>query len=63
MSCDRDVIKEEHTFFIYRNIPFANLSIFPGEVHGVTRLNPDLFNSTVDTYLKQPFKSNLVRFE
>ncbi len=63
MSCDRDVIKEEHTFFIYRNIPFANLSIFPGEVHGVTRLNPGLFNSTVDTYLKQPFKSNLVRFE
>src|SRR5215217_7872525 len=26
LSCDRDVIKEEHTFFIYRNIKNANLA-------------------------------------
>jgi pimeloyl-ACP methyl ester carboxylesterase len=62
MSCDRDVIKEEHTFFIYKNIPNANLSIFPGEVHAVTRKNPELFNATVDKFLSQPFKDNSIRF-
>ena len=63
MSCDRDVIREEHTFFIYKNIQNANLSIFPGEVHGVTRKNPELFNSTVEKFLTEPFKSNSIRFE
>lgn len=62
MSCDRDVIKEEHTFFIYKNIKNSNLSIFPGEVHGVTRKNPELFNSTVIKFLKEPFKNNSYRF-
>lgn len=63
MSCDRDVIKEEHTFFIYKNIPNANLSIFPGEVHGVTRKNPELFNNTVIKFLKESFRDNLYRFK
>lgn len=63
MSCDRDVIKEEHTFFIYKNIPKANLSIFPGEVHAVTRKNPELFNTTVLKFLKERFKNNAVRFQ
>ncbi|WP_317897077.1 alpha/beta fold hydrolase [Aurantibacillus circumpalustris] len=62
MSTDRDLIKEEHTFFIYKNIPFANLCILSGEKHGVAKLNPDLFNKTVDTYLSQPFKANAFRF-
>ncbi len=63
MSCDRDVIKEEHTLFIYRSIPKANLSIFPGELHRVATLNPDLFNATVERFLEQPFKTNASRFE
>ena len=63
MSCDRDVIKEEHTFFIYKNIPKANLSIFPGEVHAVTRKNPELFNSTVIKFLKEDFKNTETRFK
>jgi pimeloyl-ACP methyl ester carboxylesterase len=62
MSCDRDVIKEEHTLFIYRNIPNANLSILTGEKHGVARLNPDVFNSTIDRYLSQPFRTDDYRF-
>lgn len=61
MSCDRDVIKEEHTLFIYKNIPHANLSIFPNEKHGVARLNPALFNSTVDRYLSEPFHDDSYR--
>ena len=62
MSCDRDVIKEEHTFFIYRNIPKANLCILPNEKHQVSRLNPDLFNTTVDKYLSEPFHGEEFRF-
>jgi len=63
MSCDRDLIKEEHSFFIYKNILLANLCILTGEKHGVAKLNPDLFNTTVDKYLSQPYKGNDFRFE
>ncbi|MDF3029015.1 MAG: Arylesterase [Fluviicola sp.] len=63
MSCDRDVIKEEHTFWIYRNIRFSSLSISPGEVHRFPTLNPDLFNSIVGNWISQPFKGEAVRFK
>lgn len=63
MSCDRDVIKIEHTLFIYNNIKFSNLSIFPGELHRVTRENPDLFNETVDNFISKPFVTNSERFK
>jgi pimeloyl-ACP methyl ester carboxylesterase len=62
MSCDRDVIKEEHTFWIYRNIRFASLSISPGEVHRFPTLNPELFNSIVGNWISQPFKGEAARF-
>ena len=61
MSCDRDIILEEHTLFIYRHIPNANLSIFPGETHWVTNDNPDLFNSTVSRFFSEPFKGEEIR--
>jgi pimeloyl-ACP methyl ester carboxylesterase len=63
ISCDRDVIKEEHTLFIYKNIPLANLCILPGETHHVPGLNPELFNSTVERFISQPFKDNSERFK
>lgn len=63
MSCDRDVIKIEHTLFIYNNIKFSNLSIFPGELHRVTRENPDLFNETVDNFISKPFVNDSERFK
>jgi len=62
MSGARDVIKEEHTFFIYQNIPMADLSILSGETHYVPRLNPELFNSTVDKFLSQPFKGKSFKY-
>lgn len=62
MSCDRDLIKEEHTFFIYKNIRFANLAILSGETHHVAKQNPELFNATVDKFLTQPFKDYSFRF-
>jgi pimeloyl-ACP methyl ester carboxylesterase len=61
MSCDRDVILEEHTLFIYRNIHKSNLCIFPGETHWITSTNPKLFNSTVVKYFSEPFKGEEIR--
>ena len=63
MSTDRDLIKEEHTFFIYKNISKANLCILPNEKHVMAKLNPDLFNSTVDKYLSEPYYGNDYRFK
>ena len=63
MSTDRDLIKEEHTLFIYRNILKANLCILPNEKHGIAKLNPELFNITVDKYLSEPYHGNEFRFE
>lgn len=63
MSCDRDIIKLEHTLFIYNSIKFSNLSIFPGELHRVTRENPDLFNETVDNFISRPFVNDSERFK
>jgi pimeloyl-ACP methyl ester carboxylesterase len=54
-SSDRDIIPEEHTLFIYRNISQANLCIFTGENHYVTIHNPILFNTTVAKFLSEPF--------
>lgn len=60
-SCDRDMIPEEHTLFIYRNIAKGNLCFFTGENHFVTYSNPELFNSTVAKYLETPFVGEELR--
>ena len=61
LSCDRDLIQEEHTLFIYRNISKSNLCIFPGETHWITGTNPELFNSTVANFFAEPFKGEEIR--
>lgn len=61
MSTDRDIVREEHTIFIYRNIVKANLCILTGENHYVTKNNPDLFNTTVEKYLNEAFKGEELR--
>ncbi len=61
MSTDRDIVREEHTVFIYRNIAKANLCILTGESHYVTKNNPDLFNTTVEKYLNEAFKGEELR--
>ncbi len=63
MSCDRDVIKEEHTLSIYNALKLANLCILPGEVHRMPSLNPLLFNVTVESFIINPFKNNSYRFK
>jgi pimeloyl-ACP methyl ester carboxylesterase len=61
LTCDRDLIQEEHSVYIYRNIPKANLCVFPGETHWITSTNPDLFNATVARYFAEPFRGEEVR--
>jgi pimeloyl-ACP methyl ester carboxylesterase len=61
VSCDRDIIREEHSIFIYRNIAKANLCIFTGENHYVTINNPALFNSTAAKYFDEPIKGEEIR--
>jgi pimeloyl-ACP methyl ester carboxylesterase len=63
LSCDRDLILEEHTLFIYRNIPKANLCIFTGENHFVTKNNPVLFNTAVAKYFSEPFKGEELKHD
>ncbi|MCW3120987.1 MAG: Arylesterase [Flavipsychrobacter sp.] len=63
LSCDRDLIKEEHSLMIYKNIPQANLCILANENHFIRAQNPQLFNTTVDNFLSQPFKDYSFRFK
>jgi pimeloyl-ACP methyl ester carboxylesterase len=63
LSTDRDVIKAEHTLFIYQNIPLSHLCIIPGENHFIPRKNPALFNSMVEKFLTEGFKDNSFRFK
>lgn len=61
MSCDRDVIKEEHTLLIYRSIPRASLCILPNETHWITSENPALFNAVVSKFLSDAFRGEEAR--
>ncbi len=61
LSCDRDIIQEEHTLYIYKTIPNTNLCIFPSERHSITKDNPQLFNSTVASYFDKPFAGEEIR--
>jgi len=56
LAGDKDVIREEHTTEIYQNISKSHLCIFPGETHMIPISDPVLFNATVDSFLKNPFK-------
>lgn len=63
MSTDRDLIRESHTMWIYRNIPGASLCILNGCTHGVAKQNPDLFNSSIDRFLSNPVRDESFRYK
>jgi pimeloyl-ACP methyl ester carboxylesterase len=54
---DHDVIKEEHTFLIYKNIPKAYLWILPASGHSTPVVYKDDFNSVVDRFFSNPYKT------
>ncbi len=53
---DHDVIKEEHTMLIYKNIPKAYLWILPNSGHRIMMSYKDNFNKTVDDFFSTPYR-------
>lgn len=53
---DHDVIKEEHTMEIYKNIPKAYLWILPNSGHSTPIVYKNEFNLKVDAFFKQPYR-------
>jgi pimeloyl-ACP methyl ester carboxylesterase len=53
---DHDVIKEEHTMLIYKNIPNAYLWILPNSGHSTPVVYKDIFNQTVDDFFSKPYR-------
>jgi pimeloyl-ACP methyl ester carboxylesterase len=53
---DHDVIKEEHTMLIYKNITQGYLWILPNSGHSTPIVYKDEFNNTVLNFFQQPFR-------
>ncbi|HEY8895843.1 MAG TPA: alpha/beta hydrolase [Niastella sp.] len=53
---DHDVIKEEHTMLIYKNIPNAYLWILPNSGHSTPIVYKDYFNQTVADFFSKPYR-------
>ncbi len=53
---DHDVIKEEHTMLIFKNISRAYLWILPNSGHSTPVAYKEEFNKTVDQFFKKPFR-------
>ena len=54
---DHDVIKEEHTMLIYKNIPKSYLWILPASGHSTPVVYKDEFNIIVDRFLQTPYRT------
>ena len=54
---DHDVIKEEHTMLIYKNIPKAYLWILPGSGHSTPVVYKDDFNKVVPRFFSNPYRT------
>jgi len=54
---DHDVIKEEHTMLIYKNIPKAYLWILPASGHSTPIVYKDDFNKVVDRFFSTPYRT------
>ena len=54
---DHDVIKEEHTMLIYKNIPKSYLWILPGSGHSTPVVYKDDFNKVVDRFFSTPYRT------
>ena len=53
---DHDVIREEHTMEIYKNIPNAYLWILPNSGHSTPIAYATEFNTKVDAFFKKPYR-------
>jgi pimeloyl-ACP methyl ester carboxylesterase len=56
MGGDHDVIRIEHTFEIFKNIPKAYLWIFPNSGHSTPVVYADEFNAKIATFFTTPYR-------
>lgn len=55
LAGDQDMIRTEHTVEIFTHLPNAQLAIFPNSTHMVPYDDPELFNTTIERFLRTPF--------
>jgi len=55
LASDHDLIIDEHTLDIYHHIPNSQLGIFPNATHMLPYDDPELFDMTVDRFLRTAF--------
>lgn len=55
MGGDRDIVQLEHTVFIYRQLPRAQLTIFPGATHYLVNETPMIINNAISRFFSKPF--------
>jgi pimeloyl-ACP methyl ester carboxylesterase len=53
---DHDVIREEHTMLIYKNIPHSYLWILPASGHSTPIMYAEDFNRIVDRFFTNPYR-------
>ena len=53
---DHDLIKEEHTMLIYKNIPKAYLWIVPNSGHSTLISYREDFNRMIDAFFSNPYR-------
>jgi pimeloyl-ACP methyl ester carboxylesterase len=53
---DHDIISLDHTVSLFASLPHAELFVVPGATHVVPVEQPDLLNSVIVRFLKDPFR-------
>ena len=55
MAGDKDIIRAQHSFEIFENLPKAHLAILPGQTHWAPATDPVGFNALVENFFDTPY--------
>lgn len=55
LAGDHDLVRTEHIVEIFSHLQNAQLAIFPNSTHMVPFDDPELFNTTIERFLSEPF--------
>ena len=55
IAADKDIIRAQHTFEIFENLPRAHMAILPGQTHWAPATDPDGFNALVEKFFDTPY--------
>ena len=55
MAGDKDIIRAQHSFEIFENLPRAHLAILPGQTHWAPATDPEGFNALVERFFNTEF--------